>query len=213
MVPLLPFHVRAFTACEGGSSYGSHQPDGLVTAGALARINVGLRDRSRLVPCMGDVSQAEMWRPVPGRTEYEVSSLGRVRTQHRELRRSRTSAGYYTVTLRAATTYVHHLVAEAFIGPRPVGAVVRHGRGGSLDNSTTNLSYGSQSDNLRDGVEFGAVPVGEGVHNARLTDGQVRVIRDLHAVGGYSYRQLAAAFEVGASTIAAVVRGRTWTHV
>ena len=66
------------------------------------------------------------------------------------------------------TIYVHQLVAAAWIGPRPSGQQVRHGSSGKLDNSVSNLCYGTQSedglDRRRDGTHHGrAVRRSDGV--------------------------------------------------
>lgn len=48
--------------------------------------------------------------------------------------------------------YVHHLIALAFIGERPIGAEVCHGPGGSFDNSVSNLRYDSPEVNRAERV-------------------------------------------------------------
>lgn len=118
---------------------------------------------------------SEAWRPVVGWGGlYEVSNWGRVRSVARKipgrwglhsvkprvLRPDCTVKGnHLRVTLsRSGSTYrvfVHTLVLTAFIGPRPDGNVARHGKGGSLDNSPENLSWGTISDNVRDEVAHG----------------------------------------------------------
>lgn len=100
---------------------------------------------------------------------YEVSSLGSVRRVKESLRHPLTGrvlvgtlerkSGYRKVCLangnRRRTRPVHVLVCEAFHGPRPVGADVRHLDGDSLNNTVTNLAWGSRSDNNRDAVDHG----------------------------------------------------------
>jgi hypothetical protein len=51
--------------------------------------------------------------------------------------------------------YVHSLVAEAFIGPRPPGLEVCHGDGIPTNNRPENLRYGSHGSNLLDRVRHG----------------------------------------------------------
>jgi hypothetical protein len=45
---------------------------------------------------------------------------------------------------------VHVLMAEAFIGPRPEGQIVRHLDDNPDNNHISNIVYGTYSDNLRD---------------------------------------------------------------
>ncbi len=45
---------------------------------------------------------------------------------------------------------VHHLVAAAFIGPRPEGMVICHNNGDPLDNRVENLRYDTQAANIED---------------------------------------------------------------
>lgn len=116
----------------------------------------------------------EEWRPIPGHSAYEASSLGRIRSIPRATVRSdgvtrrfpakvlapSLFAGKYqkvsfSESGRVTTHSVHVLVALAFHGPRPAGLHVCHGRRGSLDNRPSNLRYGTPADNARDTVEHG----------------------------------------------------------
>jgi hypothetical protein len=109
------------------------------------------------------VINQEEWRPIPGQPGYEVSSAGRVLSRKyskpRLMRTSTDPAGYPTVQLcqnNAPVKYrVHRLVAEAFYGPRPIGAEVRHLNGVKSDNRSENLRWGSQSENSFDRVRHG----------------------------------------------------------
>ena len=104
----------------------------------------------------------ERWMPIvhwEGR--YEVSDQARVRNlANGRILTGRTMVnGYRAVTIggRAEKTqcYIHQLVAEAFIGPRPPGQEVRH-LDGRRDNSVrVNLAYGTISQNAYDAVGHG----------------------------------------------------------
>lgn len=105
---------------------------------------------------------AEEWRIVPGHPEYEVSNHGRFRSYkrfgggtHRSqyvppmLKKTRDYAGYETVSLGGGTRkYVHPLVAEAFLGPRPPGYDVAHQNHVRHDNRAENLRYATRQENL-----------------------------------------------------------------
>lgn len=110
---------------------------------------------------------AEEWRPVAGYADYQISSLGRVLSRAprkgnqspRLLRPGLTTAGYPTVVLcrpgQKRTHYIHHLVAEAFIGPRPKDMDIRHLDGNPANCEPSNLAYGTVSDNAYDRVRHG----------------------------------------------------------
>jgi hypothetical protein len=117
----------------------------------------------------------ELWKPVVGHPDYEVSSLGRVRSLSREwtqanryggehthrklgrvLRPGIASNGYPTVVLgRGNSRTVHSLVTEAFLGPTPAGQEVRHQDGNRTNPRLDNLCYGTRSDNVRDAIRHG----------------------------------------------------------
>lgn len=120
----------------------------------------------------------EEWRPVVGYEGlYEVSSLGRVRSLDRTSFVPRGTGGYarrvkgrvlspdiiesgHSRVLLSADgvvtrQQVHRLVAQAFI-PNPSGLpLVLHGPNGVSDNSSSNLRWGTNADNMRDRVRDG----------------------------------------------------------
>lgn len=101
------------------------------------------------------------WKAVPDYPTYEVSDEGDVRRGGRLLKATpHPKYGYRRVNLSAPgrkprSVYVHVLVAELFIGPRPDGLEVRHGREGKLVNALTNLCYGTSAENKQDLVDQG----------------------------------------------------------
>jgi hypothetical protein len=108
---------------------------------------------------------SEEWRSVTGyEGRYLVSNIGRVfsvpriRTQGGILI-PRLKMGYFSLRLYrpggGRDHFVHALTAEAFIGPRPTGMVVRHLDGDCLNNQIENLAYGTHGDNERDTVRHG----------------------------------------------------------
>ena len=95
--------------------------------------------------------------------KYQVSDSGEVRA-HPESRlrgmrpgrilfQSFDNRGYAQVQLwsrcKARTVKVHRLVADAFLGPRPLDMTVNHIDGDKLNNSAENLEFVSNLDNVR----------------------------------------------------------------
>lgn len=168
----------------------------------------------------------EQWRPVAGfEGLYEVSDEGRVRSFPRPVRVRGNGIrvmggkvltphplnhGHQLVFLypgHVART-VHALVAEAFLGPRPEGNVIRHLDGNPENNRLSNLCYGTQSDNLRDCYLSYDGRVGPGT----LSRAQVLEIRSLLAEG---LRQvdIARKFGVSKSAINHIKSGRTYGYL
>lgn len=112
---------------------------------------------------MDATHEPEEWRPIPGyEGSYEVSDRGKVRSARgaqRILKPWMQKGGYPTVQLRrngqSKKSGVHSLVLEAFIGPRPAGMDGCHNDGDPLNNTPSNLRWGSRSDNMHDAVAHG----------------------------------------------------------
>lgn len=121
-------------------------------------------------------SAVEEWRPVSGFEDlYEVSDKGRVRGVERTarirggaLRKISSSLkspvptaqkGYHAVHLycenKRTVRYIHTLVLESFVGPRPVGLEACHGPLGHLVNTPDNLRWDTKSGNMQDTIRDG----------------------------------------------------------
>lgn len=129
------------------------------------RIPVRCKPRSttrRRVASTTNVS--EEWRPVPGLEHFLVSSLGNVmHAKNRKLRATCIDKGGYprvglTKPGGSKVYKVHHLVALAFIGPRPDGAVVNHIDGVKTNNRSDNLEYATPRGNLIHAFRSGLRP-------------------------------------------------------
>ncbi len=170
----------------------------------------------------------EAWRPVVGLEGlYEVSNEGQVRSlprvvRHytgkplqragRVLRGCVTQKGYVKVSLCwggvVKGVHVHSLVAEAFIGPRPEGALVRHRDGDQSNNCATNLAYGTSQDNSDDMRRHGRVLAGERHGCAKLTQADVDRIRAL--ADSTTQVELARQFHMSVQQISNIVRRAQW---
>jgi hypothetical protein len=185
-------------------------------------------------PQMTSIAPApeEIWVPVAGYEGlYEVSDMGRVRSLDRVLPHARLGKwrrrgivlsaspvdgdGYLGVSLSKGgdqrCARVHHLVAEAFIGPRPFGLGVLHRDGKIPDNRATNLYYGTAQNNADDMIAHGNALCGDKNPSAKLTIEQVREIRSL--AGAESHRAISERFGVSKTTIGHIIRGHIWGSV
>jgi hypothetical protein len=168
------------------------------------------------------VFNAEEWRPVVGfEGWYEASNHGRVKrirpysghNANRPLRNggmlSPTLAehGYLVVNLYTGSNasvqqkYVHDLVADAFIGPKPEGLTVNHKDTNKGNNRPGNLEHISRGDNVRHANMMGLNP------NALLSQEQVQEARHLKQF--HTFEFLAAKYQVGYNTIFRAVHGKT----
>lgn len=75
------------------------------------------------------------------------------------------------------------------------------------------LFIGTSYDNTADKVRKNRQRKGEGVPNHKLTESEVREIRELYATGEYSYEGLGRYYKVTGSTILRAVRRIDWKHV
>jgi len=172
----------------------------------------------------------EAWRAVVGFGHaYEVSDLGRVRgvprvdrlgrqAPARILVNARLSGGYVRIRLRAqcrtVDVPVHHLVLEAFVGPRPPGLHGCHNDGDKRNNGLGNLRWDTPAANNNDKITHGTIARGEQNGSARLSDEQAAAAIRARRLG-LSYEVIAVVFGVSPGCIASHDRGisRSWMEV
>ncbi len=167
----------------------------------------------------------EEWKPVVGyEGRYEVSNCGGIKRvcggkgiKNPILSPSIGKIGYRIVVLSHGTIstrkrlYIHRLVAAAFIGPCPSGLVVNHKDSNKLNNHPSNLEYVPQGENARHAQRLGLFPHGERMYNAKLTNKDVREIRDLR--GHYTVRKLQEIYGVNSGVISEIQTRKRWVHV
>lgn len=96
----------------------------------------------------------EIWKPVPGYDDYEVSSFGRVRSLYKNkiLSISRNKNGYCAIILykrgKLKRFLIHRLVWTAFNGIIPEGMEVNHINEVKTDNSIWNLNLMTHTQNV-----------------------------------------------------------------
>jgi hypothetical protein len=185
----------------------------------------------------------QTWLPVLGyEGVYEVSISGLVRRSDgyhpvpRTLKPGKNHHGYLFVSLsrggKMQTIFVHRLVAEAFIGPRPAGMTINHKNGDKEDNRASNLEFMSHADNMRhaDTILNRITPTrargerngcatfperlkrGVEIATAKLTDEKVRIVRSLLGQG-VEQRTIAETVGISQTQIWRIKVGLSWAHV
>lgn len=192
-----------------------------------------MSEQIELAPIAG--SAPEVWKPVPGYPDYDVSSHGRVRRREavgrwaagHVLPPGQARSGHLHVMLtgpnrRARKEFVHRLVAKAFVGPAPFdGAMVLHHDDCPTHNRPANLYWGDHRQNVRDAKlnrkapaevsQRGAQP-GSANSSAVLNEDNVRqILRHLDI--GLCGACIARLYGVRKETIYAIAKGRTWRHL
>lgn len=107
--------------------------------------------------------------------------------------------------------FVHHLVLEAFVGPRPKGKQCRHLNGVPTDNRAENLAWGTAKENTDDKVRHGTIPFGSRHGNAKMTEEMVARFRQ--EIKTKSASQIAREVGLHPTTVQKAVRGAFWKHV
>ena len=178
----------------------------------------------------------EIWKQIIGyEGYYSVSNYGSIRGERigghgrwkpgRFLIPTINHSGYFQVTLYKGTykkcPYVAHLVAEAFIAPRPKECDINHKDGNKLNNFVSNLEYITHSNNLIHAYKTGLFkhhkpfPNGSKNFRAKLTEKQVMEIRHNYRYGkGFnSSEKLAKRYNVHRNTICRIIKRNIWKHI
>ena len=164
----------------------------------------------------------EEWKEVPGLCGLQVSSLGRVRSRWtrnkrkcnwRILHQNKSKYGYKRVCFDSTLYFVHILVLEAFVGPKPKGFDTRHLDDNKTNNCVENLCWGTRSENIADAIRNGKLPVGSRHYRAKLNEQSVVEIRFRYAEGNVTQEDLARKYGVDRSIISEIISRKRWRQV
>lgn len=170
-------------------------------------------------------SDKECWLPVHHYPLYEVSSRGRVRERFsgngnmapgKILKNHDNGFGYIQVALplngRYLRFYVHRLVAEAFIGPAPMGTEINHIDRVRSHNYPENLEWVTHQENISHTYMNLLATTGYPVGTAKLREGEVWLIRKLLSRRIPQWR-IGKMFKVDQRTISRIKRGESYCSV
>lgn len=165
----------------------------------------------------------EEWRDIP-ETAYRVSSRGRVSSEkygdERQLKMSKERGGYLKVTLYLTPCVqtirkVSHLVACAFVGPRPSPKhEINHIDGNRANNCADNLEWVTSSENKRhryNVLKHGALR-GENHPRSKIPESAIPIIKNRMAAGERP-ADLAREFGVRPQSISSIKFGKTWRWI
>jgi hypothetical protein len=117
------------------------------------------------------------------------------------------------VSGRLTRPKIGHLVASAFIGPRPGKLDLCHGDGNNQNNHVKNLRWGTRSENMQDAIRHGTFHFvglpGERHPQSKLTQSQVDEIRRTPSKSDVEW---ARELGVTKTAIYLVRTGKAWKH-
>lgn len=121
--------------------------------------------------------------------------------------------GYVPVCLcgvgrKKRRTYIHILIAECFIGPKPFAkACVRHLDGNPRNNAVDNIAWGTYAENEEDKRRHGTYDLRRS--NVKLTPAKKEKIKEM-AAAGYTHTAIARKVKVSRPTVSRFLNGKTW---
>lgn len=156
--------------------------------------------------------EVDVWVTIKGFSNYEVSNTGKVRSKNygksntiKEMKLTPSRTGYLLISIISdngtrETKSIHRLVAACFIQEFD-GQEINHIDGIKTNNFVSNLELSSRSDNLKHAYSTGLIKPKVGSKNGRskLTEAQVKEIRDIAANSGRYYGRAALAAKYGVS--------------
>ena len=172
----------------------------------------------------------ENWKWIPGNPDYQVSSMGNVRSWLRGGNHKKRNAGYprdlkksnqgsyQSISLPGGETRgyqhrtIHSLVMLAFIGPRPSGYDIAHMDGDSRNNNISNLKYCTRKENENMKIMHKTNPIGERNGQSKLQGWQIAEMKYL-AGKGVGQQKIAVLFDIDHSVVSDVLREKSWKHI
>ena len=159
----------------------------------------------------------EVWKPIIGHENYEISNKGRVRSIHNGKKRimkiQNHSHGYNVINLyehelsRQFSRYIHRLVGQAFI-PNPLNKPqINHKDGNKKNNNVSNLEWMTAKENCAHSSKNNLLPKGQNHYYSKLSNKDVKEIKKLIKKGVMG-KDIAKKYNVSRSLISKIKLGR-----
>ncbi len=166
----------------------------------------------------------EIWKDIEGyEGDYQESNYGRTKSfkgkKPRILKPRISKEGYLEVNLckkgKSKSVRVHILVARSFVSNPENKPEVNHKDGIKFNCHESNLEYMTRSENIRHALNTGLQKLGFKRSNAKLTDEDVRYIREHYKFRDKEFNSivLAEKFNVNPSIIRDVVQRKRYKNV
>jgi len=169
----------------------------------------------------------ENWRPIPSLDFYYfASNFGRIASRSRVTSDGRSIKGRIMKLQKCGSGYaffaartpmfsgqmmVHRAVLSSFSGGmQPLD--VNHKNGTKTDNALGNLEWANRSENQLHAAYLGLKPVGVESHLAKLTESNVRRIRDMLSQG-MAQSKIAREFGVSQTAISKIKTNKKWKQL
>lgn len=130
---------------------------------------------------------------------------------------TKTSTYRFVVLMKNRKPYrikIGKLVLTTFIRKRVGNEYVCHGAKGSLDDSLSNLYWGTPKQNMQDRFRDGTDNLGERNARALVTEEEVKEIRRLfHSEKRFTLMYFANKYNLGKTTVGHIVHHTSWKHI
>jgi hypothetical protein len=186
----------------------------------------GLRNQAlrwiRQVKLKERKKRMETWKVHQKYHNYEVSDKGNVRHIRLKTNRNKQNipSGYEFIVIRYnrkyTNVYIHTMVLETFIGPRPENGECNHKDGIKSHNWKENLEWTTRAKNIKHSYNLGLHKCpnlhGERNPNAKITLEQVQEIRELLSKG-ITQMEIVKRFGISQTQVSRIKRKGSWKRV
>ncbi len=170
--------------------------------------------------------KTEIWKSIKNYKDYQISNLGRVKSLPRKnrlneliLKLDTHKQGYKRIGLRKNNKtkkfLVSRLVAIHFIANINNLPEVNHKDGNKSNNKSNNLEWITSKGNSIHAIKnkLRIMLKGEKCSWSKLTEVQVKDIRERWKIGAFNMRELADYFHVHKTTIWEIIHRKIWRHI